>query len=51
MVTLKLEVSLIVEIMNFSSWQCTIQDYFVQQDLNCALKKNQVRWKIQSGIH
>lgn len=39
MATLKLEVPLFDGRMDFSLWQCTIQDYLVQQGLDCALEK------------
>jgi hypothetical protein len=39
MTTLKLEVILFEGKMTCILWQCTIQDYLVQQDLNCVLKK------------
>lgn len=37
MTTLKLDVPLFDGRVDFSLWQCTIQDYLVQQGLDCAL--------------
>jgi len=38
MTSLKLDVPLFDGRMDFSLWQCTIQDYLVQQGLDCALE-------------
>jgi len=38
MTSLKLDVPLFDGRMDFSLWQCTIEDYLVQQGLNCALE-------------
>nr|KYP36341.1 Retrovirus-related Pol polyprotein from transposon TNT 1-94 [Cajanus cajan]KYP52429.1 Retrovirus-related Pol polyprotein from transposon TNT 1-94 [Cajanus cajan] len=39
MTTMKLDVPLFDGRIDFSLWQCTIQDYLVQQGLDCALEE------------